>query len=294
MSILHEVALLEEKLISQSSVKELAFYSKLTGHPYAIEKRGSLSKIEQICVSAFCDEMPISQTLVEQFRRSKPIKGMHYANNLIELLAFVLIDFNGEEVKLLEYISTASPRDRLIINSLFPNYCDINVSPNNSIDTVALWVSKEAETVEDNWQSKLLSAAINAVDLLDLYVIRQGYLSINEYHPAKQQLRDLKALKDETEKLVRHVEKSSAQNFNINLAIISIPLFCIGSYYTFNNWDFSEPLTFIIPSGFAVFALVGWKLNLNLLISRVRSQCSVRLFRKMGVDIKKVKYILSR
>jgi hypothetical protein len=118
-----EVASIAEKLKQQASRKELALYQRLIGNPMPYPGDDNLRDIEQVCLSAFCTDAPDKTDLVERFRRSKPIKGIHYTNNLVELSAFAIYDPEAEADHLKSFCSTSSARDYLILNRLFPGVC---------------------------------------------------------------------------------------------------------------------------------------------------------------------------
>ena len=133
MILADEVAAIEEKLQLQASRKELALYQKLIGNPLPYPGDNKLTDIEQVCLSAFCTGAPNKADLVERFRRSKPIKGIHYANNLVELSAFAIYDRDSEVDHLKSFCSTSSTRDHLILNQLFPDVCTSRPSTTRAV-----------------------------------------------------------------------------------------------------------------------------------------------------------------
>jgi hypothetical protein len=116
MILADEIAAIEEKLKQQASRKELALYQELIGQPLPYPVDDELSDIEEVCLSAFCIGVPNKTDLVERFRRSKAIKGIHYTKNLVELAAFVIYDRDSEADHLRSFCSRSSARDQLILN----------------------------------------------------------------------------------------------------------------------------------------------------------------------------------
>ena len=151
-------------------------------------------------MSAFCISAPNKTDLVERFRRSKPIKGMHYANNLVELAAFAIYDRDSEADHLKSFCSTSSTRDYLILNHLFPGVCPSRPSATRAVDIIATWLDNGS--FPHDWKSVFLDAIQNANDLLDLYVIRQGYTHLWECHPSTEQRRDLQYLSSQLDRAI--------------------------------------------------------------------------------------------
>ena len=171
MILADEVAAIEEKLKQQASRKELALYQRLIGNPLPYPGDDKLMDIEQVCLSAFCIGAPNKTDLVERFRRSKPIKGIHYTNNLVELAAFAIFDRDSEADHLKLFCSSSSARDHLILNQLFPGVCTSRPSTTRAIDTIALWL--ENGSFPCDWKPVVLDAMQNVNELLDLYVLKQ-------------------------------------------------------------------------------------------------------------------------
>ena len=291
MILANEVAAIEDKLKQQASRKERALYQRLISDPLPYPYHDKLNDIEQVCLSAFCTDAPNKIDLVERFRRRKPIKGIHYANNIVELAAFALYDCNSEADHLKSFCSSCSARDHLILNQLFPGVCTSRPSTTSAIDTIALWL--ENGSFPSDWGPVLLDAIQNANDLLDLYVLRNGYMHLWEHHPSTEQTRDLRHLSNQLQRVISHIEGRSSWWFNTIAATIIVVVFAGIAYFAIRHWDVAEPVIWAstVGVGVVVFLMLlffGMQLDKVHMIEQAREKRARTALRKAGLDIERI------
>jgi hypothetical protein len=293
-----EVASIAEKLKQQASRKELALYQRLIGNPMPYPGDDNLRDIEQVCLSAFCTDAPDKTDLVERFRRSKPIKGIHYTNNLVELSAFAIYDPEAEADHLKSFCSTSSARDYLILNRLFPGVCTSQPSITRGVDIIATWL--DDSSFPDDWKSVFVDAMQNANDLFDLYVIRQGYMDLWECHPSTEHKRDLQYLSGQLDRVISRIKVRSKRRFN---AMASVAMY-VGSptiaYFAVRHWDVAEPViwacTFgIFVVGVQVLLVFGRQLDrVHIMLEQTRENRAQAALRKVGLHVEIIQKVTTK
>jgi hypothetical protein len=298
MILADEMAAIEEKLKQQASRKELAFYQRLTGHPLPYPGDDKLMDIEQVCLSALCTGAPNKTDLVERFRRSKPIKGLHYANNLIELAAFAIHDRDSEADHLKSFCSTCSARDHLILNQLFPGVCTLRPSSTRPVDIIATWLDDGSSP--DDWKPVFLDALQSANDLLDLYVIRQGYVHLWECHPSTEQRRDLQYLGGQLDRAINRIKVRSNRRFNAIASVAMVAGSAVIAYFSVRRWDVAEPIiwafTFgIFVAGILMLLLFGRRLEkVYTMLEQTRENRAQAALRKAGLDEETIRKVTTK
>jgi hypothetical protein len=298
MILADEVAAIEEKLQLQASRKELALYQKLIGNPLPYPGDNKLTDIEQVCLSAFCTGAPNKADLVERFRRSKPIKGMHYANNLVELAAFAIYDRDSELDHLKSFCSTSSTRDHLLLNQLFPDVCTSRPATTRAIDIIATWL--DDGSFPQDWKSAFLNAMQNANDLLDLYVIRQGYVHIWESHPSTEQRRDLQYLSGQLDRAISRIKMRSNRRFNAIASVVMVAGSAVIAYFAVRRWDVAEPViwacTFgIFVVGVQVLLVFGRQLDrVHIMLEQTRENRAQAALRKVGLHVEIIQKVTTK
>jgi hypothetical protein len=296
MILSDELAAIEEKLKLQASWKELALYQRLIGNPLPYPGDDKLMDIEQICLSAFCTDAPNKTDLVERFQRSKPIKGIHYANNLVELAAFAIYEREAEADHLKSFCSTSAARDYLILNRLFPGVCTSQYSTTRAVDIIATWL--DDGSFPQDWQSVFLDAIQDANDLLDLYVIRRGYMHLWECHPSTEQRRDLQYLSGQLERAISHVKVRSNWWFNAIASGAIGTSFAVVAIFAVRRWDVAEPL--IWASGgigvvvVLVLRLFGRQLDKVHILEQRRENRAQAALRKVGLDVETIRKVITK
>jgi hypothetical protein len=287
-----EIAALEEKIKTQASLKEVAFYQWLTGKPIPEFRQSQINDIEKLCLSAFCTEFPIQSHLVEKIQKSKPIKGIHYSNNLIELSALALLDPNYEKENLKAFCQNASTRDCFIIQNLFPNFCESINTPKNSIDEIAKHIVDDS--FPDEWRHLFLKALKSSHDLLDVYIIQKGYIHLIKQSPAYEYITDLKELVFEIDLTIKRIKRRTTLTINVLASILTLPITLYLFRLIFKKWDIFEPLTWIIPTSLFILSVLGWKFRMVNLIYEIRKYIIDWRLRVLGFDMEKIESMKSK
>lgn len=287
MILADEIAAKEENLKKRASKKELALYHILIGNPLPYPGDDKLMNIEQVCLSAFCSSAPNKIDLVEHSRRTKPIKGIHYTNNLVELAAFAIYDREFEADHLKSFCSTSSARDHFILNQLFPRICTSRPSTTKAIDTIALWL--EDRSFPCDWKPVFLDALQNANELLDLHVIRQGYMYLLDHHPSYEQTRDLQYLSDQLQGSIKYIKSRSNRWFNAIAITITGIVFPVIAYFAISYWDVAEPVIWVITVGVGIglvllILLFGKQFDKVHILVQARETEEQTALRKAGLD----------
>ena len=147
MLIIDELTVLKQKIINKSSLKEQIFYQFLVDEPLSYPAKNDLTEIERICYSAFCTDIPSNKDLtdlIEAQKRTRPIRGMHYTENLIELTAMALANSESKKETLKAYSESHSTRDFYILHALFSDHAFNLPTPQGTIDEIALHLYKES------------------------------------------------------------------------------------------------------------------------------------------------------
>ena len=288
MLICDELQMLKQKLLDRSSLKERAFYQFLAGEPFTQPPENDLTEIEQICLSVFCADVPAKKdlsTLTEAQRKKRPISGMHYTNNLIELCAMARDNNERERANLESYCDNRSTRDFFILNSLFQ---DISCNPPRSqgpIDQMAAYLY-EGTSPPEGWKPILLKALQETSDLMDVYVIEQGYLQAMDDSPIVHQVADILYVRNAIACYVAKTEGCVKRT----IAVVSIILLVPVSFWLVplivKNWNEAEPIFFVIQisillgSLFAVFS--GFAPDKIKFINSRREKVIDWVFRRKG------------
>jgi hypothetical protein len=298
MILADEIVAIEEKLEQQASRKEIALYQKLIGKPLPYPGDDELTDIEQVCLSAFCIGAPNKTDLVERFRRSKPTKGIHYTNNLVDLAAFAIHDCASEATHLKSFCSRSSARDHLILNRLFPGVCTSQPSITRRLDIIATWLNDG--NIPDDWKSVFMDALQNAGDLLDLYVIQQGYMHLWECHPSTEQRWDLQYLSGQLDRAISRIKLRSNRRFNAIASIAMVASSAVIAYFAVRRWDVAEPIiwasTFVIFAvGVRVLLLFGRQLDkVHMILEQTRENRAQAALRKAGLDEETIRKVTTK
>jgi hypothetical protein len=298
MILADEVAAIEEKLKQQASRKELALYQSLIGKPLPYPGDDQLNDIEQVCLSAFCTGTPSKTDLVDRFRRSKPIKGLHYATNLVELVAFAIYDREAEADHLKSFCSANSARDHFILNQMFPGICASPPSTTRAIDIIATWLDDGSFPHE--WKSVFLDAMQNADDLLDVYLIRRGYMHLWDCHPSTEKTRDLQYLSGQLERAVSYIKVRRNRWFNAIASVAIVAGFAVVASFTVPRWDVAEPAIWASSVGVGVVALLVLLLfgrripKVHILLEQAGENRAQAALRKAGLDEETIRKVTTK
>ena len=256
MLIIDELRGLKQKLINKSSLKEQAFYQFLVDEPLSYPGKDSLAVVEQICYSVFCTDIPPKidlTSLVTAQRKTQPIGGMHYTENLIELTAMALANSESEKETLKAYSENHSTRDFYILHALFSDHAFNLPTPQGTIDEIALHLYKES--FPEKWKSLLFIGLHEASDLMDLYVIEQWYKQAMEDNPIVHRTNDILYISNA---FIQVVEKTE-RRIKFAMGVVGVFLLFPIPYWLVplivRNWDKAEPTIFVFQ--FTCFVLIN-------------------------------------
>ena len=254
MFIGQEIKELETLLLAKASLKEKYFYYYLDSTPLPYPSEAELTEIQKICLSLFCTNGPQMAAEILKLRKSKPIKGMHYANNLIELFAFALDDEEAENTHINEFCKDHSTRDFFVINDRFSSSCLHQPQAKNEIDQIALYLNEGA--MPENWKPLFMGALKQAADLIDLFVLNKAYILVLDDHPIAHKFAEVDILCDQFTNVLIKMENRIRKQ--IALAVSTPVLFVLFAvaYWAIKYWDQAEPIIFVVQGVLFVFFIL--------------------------------------
>lgn len=300
MLIIDDLRALRQKFINRSSLKEKVFYQFLVNAPLSYPKKNNLARVEQICCSVFCIDIPpkIDLTnLIEAQRRTQPIGGMHYTENLIELIAMALENPEAERETLKAYSENHSTRDFYILHVLFPTLGPNIPTAQGTIDEIALHLYKGS--FPEKWKDLLFMGLGEASDLVDLYIIEQWYKQAIDDNPIVHRTNDIIYIKSTLAQVVEKTER----RVKLAIKIVSVLLLCSISYWLFplivRNWDQVEPIMAVIEIlGSLIFTVIiivaGFIPDRIKFLNSLREKIIDWVFRKKGFKRSELKETLNR
>ena len=247
MLLINELKKLRHDLLNNSSLslKERAFYQFLVGAPLNYPTGNDLAEIEQICLSVFSGDLLSKKELITAQRKKHPIHGMHYTTNLIDLSAMAIDNVELEQQNLKSYCKKCSTRDFYILNNLFPDISSSVPQPERVIDQIALHLH-ESNFPQKGWKPLLLNALYETSDLIDFYLVEQGYQLAIDDNPIIHRTDDIIYVRDtlvqvvaKTERRVKFIIKLASGFFLILIFGELIRLIVV-------NWDRAEPILTVV------------------------------------------------
>ena len=300
MPITDELGKLKQILLAKSSLKEQVFYGFLVREPLNYPTQDDLAEIEKIYLSIFCTGIPLKKdltNLVEAQRKKQPIRGMHYTKNLIELSAMAKDNVELERKNLKSYCENHSTRDFYILNHLFPNISSNPPPPQGAINQVALHLY-EGEFPQEGGKPLLLNALLETSDLIDFYVIEQGYLQVMDSNPIVHRVQDILYVRDTFDRFINKTE------FRVKITIMVVSVLLLGSisYWLvpliIKNWNAAEPIIFVIQILvfliLLIVQLMGVVLEKIEILNRFREKIVDCVFRIKGFNRSELKKRLDR
>jgi hypothetical protein len=254
MLLAEELLALTEKLEATASLKELTFYRHLIGTPLDYPRDNDLSEQEQVVFAAFCKRGPQNHLLAEKIRGTKPIKGMHYSTNLIELAAFARFSLAKETENLKNYATAHSTKEFFVLSKLFPDVLEYPPSAFKEIDRIALKLINGGLHPEDT--PAIASAIQAAEDLLDVYVLKSAYQHLLVLQPATQYRRDATELAKQLSRVIRRVDVTVRILVTVATAYGLFRLYQWLVPLIVSRWNEIEPITFVIQLIFGSLALL--------------------------------------
>lgn len=297
MFVAEELKKLTEKLFANASEKEKVFYNYLVKTSTNYPTDTALSEIEQVCFAAFCSNTPDRRSLAEKLSRSKPIKGLHYTNNLIELAAVARFGFDSETDKLNSYCRSNSTRDFFILKKLFPKISTFRPDPRNAIDRLAVYLMDD--NLPEEWKPIYLEALGNTSDLLDAFVVWEAYLYIMDRHPATKQNNSLVTITASVQQSINYVDRLVKNIFTIFLLLV-LNFSSFGLiYFILGYWDKAEPtlaaIGVIITNFFFLYQFFkGKELDHFMVINKAKISISNNLLKKLGINRAEVDLIIAK
>lgn len=291
MLLADELRSLKEKLDSAASLKERAFFRFLIDDPLDYPSNGDLSEQEEVVFAAFCARGPKKKLLVEKLRGTKPIKGMHYSTNLIELAAFARFDLDKEIENLKNYAKDHSVKEFFVLKKLFPSVLDYPPAALKVIDHIALKLIDGR--LSSNDKPAIASAIQDSEDLLDVFILHTAYEHLLDLQPATQYRRDARDLSRQLVVLIRRVDIA------VRIVIAAITGFALYRLYRWivpiirEEWNEVEPIAFIIQIvfwGVAILVLIVLKTQPDKLkfIKHTITFLVTVILRLMGINRREV------
>lgn len=243
--LIDDLELKKEDIYNISSLKEQVFYKFLVGERLSCPTDNDLAENVQICLSVFCINAPSKKDLIEKHRKTQPKKGLHYTTNLIDLCAIAKDYFEQERDNLMSYCQNNSTRDFFILKHIFPDLIHYPPKPLGNIDQIALHLYK-GDYPPEGWKSLLLNALYETSDLIDFYIVEQGFLQAMDDHPIVHRVNEIAYVRDACKKFVEKTER------NVKWTIRTFIILLLGptSYWlgtlSYKNWDKAEPIIAII------------------------------------------------
>ena len=299
MLLINELIKLRHRLLNTSSLslKEKAFYQFLVGEPLNHPTGNNLAEIEQICLAVFSGDLLSKKELITTQRKKQPIHGMHYTKNLIELSAMARDNVEVERKNLKSYCENHSTRDSYILNCLFPDILSNPPLPQGAVDEIAMHLYK-GESPQEGWESLLLKALYETSDLIDFYVIEQGYLQGMYDNPIVHKIEAIRYIRD----ILIDAEEKSERRVKFTIAGVGTLLLLLMSYWLIpliiKSWETAEPLIAILETLplflIGLFAFAGYTPDKIRFFNLIRKKIIDWVFRWNGLDRKELRENLDR
>lgn len=184
MSIIDEILAKECSLLERAGFGEKVLYYFLTDRIRDQQISLPSGEIDRVCYAAFVPSNLDVSKEINRAMSSSPIKGAHFSNNLISLIAFSKLSTIAKSQYLKKYYDTHSLLDKFIIKRVFEEL-DLNSSTlsqtliDNLLDEVFIKHNLHTES--------MLVHALEVVDsLMGLYAIRASYEKLLSIHPNKE------------------------------------------------------------------------------------------------------------
>ena len=300
MLLIYELKRLRHNLLNNSNLspKEKAFYQFLVDEPLNYPIKNNSSEIEQICFSVFGGDLLSKKELITRQRKKQPIHGMHYTKNLIELSAMAIDDVELEGKNLKSYCEKCTTREFYVLNILFPDISSNPPQPQGTIDQIALHLYAN-NFPQEGWKSLLLTGLYEVSDLIDFYIIEQGYQQAMDDNPIVHRTKDIIYARKTLVQIVAKTERRAKLTFKIVSVLLVAPTYYWLASLIIRNWDKAEPIMAVIQPLFYLIGVlfiifVGFIPNrikfLNFLMENVIDW----IFRRKGLNRLELKETLDR
>ncbi|MCC6837043.1 MAG: hypothetical protein IT234_00775 [Bacteroidia bacterium] len=300
MTLIDEILKKEKDILQRSSVREKLFYSFLTGK----EKDTTISipdgEIDKVCYAAFTDsQIDISKEL-QRSLNAAPIRGLHFSNNLLSLIAFSIKSQDAKSKFLNEYFNSNSLVYQFILNKIFhtpalPNNPKVVSDFDKLIDEIF---------IKRNYgygEQLLFMAYEKANDLIELFIVREAYQEILKIHPNTETGNLLRELALSSQKIIDASKKRIDSYVNVTILSIAFALI-VGLPYLINKkwaaWDLEPYITGIqISIGvfwFVVMVLFNTNPNWFKVVQNFKSWLLRAYFERKKVDIARLNQIIEK
>ncbi len=133
MLLSDEISKSESILLQKCGVNERLFYF------FLLEKQDNNSQligdgdIDKVCFSAFTNSGVDVSKEIQRNINAQPIRGMHFSNNIISLIAFTLKSAEAKGRYLRPYFTSATLSHQFLIAQVFPEMRYSSAPQNQSI-----------------------------------------------------------------------------------------------------------------------------------------------------------------
>ena len=294
--LIDDLKLKKKDIYNISSLKEQAFYQFLVGDPMSCPTHNDLVENVQICLSVFCINAPSKKDLIEKHRKTQPKKGMHYTTNLIDLCAMAKNNVEQERDNLMSYCQNNSTRDFYILKHLFPGIFPHPSVPQGNIDQIALHLY-EGSFPQEDWKPLLLNALYETSDLIDFYVVEQGYQKAMDDNPLLHRIKEIEYVTDVLDYVVEKTERRVKFVFKLICTFFAILISAASIYFIALYWGKVEPLisVFSILFGLTAFLCLlytGYAPDKRKIINTLREEIADFVFKLKGLNRSELKEIL--
>lgn len=299
--MINEILERSKKILDSSSEKDKIFYQYLNGESIVQTYSNDVSDILKICYSSFTGKKD-KISLVKDLQRVKPVKaGLHYSNNLVELIAIALQDFQLEKINLQNYSDTHTAKEAYLVHRLFP---EIKYKTPLRIESAIDGLVNDILIGNNlnNWEDKIINSLKEANNLVDIFIISEAYKNGVKSHPVTKYRENIKYLLLFYMRLHNFLNILFTMIFYVFLVGTLIVMLYKISPYIVKNWAIVEPYVFIIqivvPCIFAITLIVlQVKLDIAKIVRPIQKKAVFGVesfvFKIFGVNLLKILKISS-
>lgn len=298
MTFIDEILKKGNEISQRSSLREKLFYSFLTEEKEANPISIPDGEIDKVCYAAFTvNQIDVSKELQRSINAA-PVRGLHFSNNLISLVAFSI---KSDEVKnkyLTEYFNINSLTHQFILNRIFhepslPSNPKITTEFDSLINEI--FIKRNYTNVDQ----LLFKAFEKTNDLIELFIVREAYQEILKVHPNTETSNLLSELATLTQKIIDASKRRIDTYVNVAILFIAFALI-IGLPYLINkkwtDWGLEPYITGIqISIGifwFVVMILFNSNPDWFKAVQNFKNWLLRRSFERKNVDLSRLNEII--
>lgn len=300
MSILEEILAKESRLIERAGFGERILYFFLTdkiGRQKIIIPSG---EIDKVCYAAFVSrDLDVSKEINRELNAT-PVKGAHFSNNLISIIAFSKTSATAKNQYLQKYFDSHSLLDKFIIKECFE---DFYLSEPQITQTSLEGLIKEVFIRKDYQSAEkfLLKSIEETGSLMELYAVRSSWEQLLAIHPNKEIEIKFSELSMMFRTLIEKVEKRIDQTVNCLVVLSGVVVGPLIIYLVKKYWDdwSLEPMItsggIVIEISFVIFVILYNKSpeNLPTRIKSLKRTLVKRWLNRNGLSMEKVEEVLN-